>query len=122
MAWIGTLIGAVLSLPLGFLAARTIAPAPVVFAVRQFLNAVRALPEIILAIVLIMLAMWRKCIVRCVAIIRESTKVFKTVPGLIIWPLLTIAGLTLVMVFGLVLYAVGALTQAIADGLARSRS
>ncbi|HBS74925.1 MAG TPA: phosphonate ABC transporter, permease protein PhnE, partial [Microbacterium sp.] len=54
MAWIGTLIGAVLSLPLGFLAARTIAPAPVVFAVRQVLNAVRALPEIILAIVLIM--------------------------------------------------------------------
>lgn len=54
MAWVGTLIGAALSLPLGFLAARTIAPAPVVFAVRQFLNAVRALPEIILAIVLIM--------------------------------------------------------------------
>nr|WP_184752613.1 phosphonate ABC transporter, permease protein PhnE [Microbacterium thalassium] len=54
MAWIGTLIGAVLSLPLGFLAARTIAPAGVVVVVRQFLNAIRALPEIVLAIVLIM--------------------------------------------------------------------
>ncbi|BDZ65546.1 phosphonate ABC transporter, permease protein PhnE [Agromyces mangrovi Wang et al. 2018] len=54
MAWIGTLIGAVLSLPLGFLAARTVSPAGVVFVTRQFLNAVRALPEIILAIVLIM--------------------------------------------------------------------
>lgn len=54
MAWIGTLIGAVLSLPIGFLAARTIAPAGVVVVVRQFLNAIRALPEIVLAIVLIM--------------------------------------------------------------------
>jgi hypothetical protein len=57
---------------------------------------------VILVLVVIMLIVWRKCIVRCIAIIRESTKVFKTVPGLIIWPLLTIAGLTLVMVFGLV--------------------
>jgi hypothetical protein len=57
---------------------------------------------IILVLVVIMLIVWRKCIVRCIAIIRESTKVFKTVPGLIIWPLLTIAGLALVMVFGLI--------------------
>ncbi|GAA1702393.1 phosphonate ABC transporter, permease protein PhnE [Microbacterium sediminicola] len=54
MAWIGTLIGAALSLPLGFLAARTISPPGVVFVVRQILNAIRALPEVVLAIVLIM--------------------------------------------------------------------
>ena len=49
---------------------------------------------ILLAIVLIMLAMWRKCIVRCVAIIRESTKVFKTIPSMMIWPLVSIVFLT----------------------------
>lgn len=54
MAWIGTLIGAVLSLPLGFLAARTLAPPAVVVVVRQVLNAIRAIPEVVLAIVFIM--------------------------------------------------------------------
>ena len=54
MAWIGTLIGAVLSLPLGFLAAENVSPKPVVFVVRQILNAIRAVPELIFAIVVVM--------------------------------------------------------------------
>ena len=49
---------------------------------------------ILLAIVLIMLAMWRKCISRCIAIIRESTKVFKTIPSMMVWPLVSIVFLT----------------------------
>ena len=52
MAWVGTVIGALLSIPFGFLAASNVAPAPVVFVVRQFLNAIRAIPDIILAIVI----------------------------------------------------------------------
>lgn len=50
MAWIGTVIGALLSFPLGFLAAANIAPRPVVFGVRQLLNLIRAVPELIFAI------------------------------------------------------------------------
>ena len=52
MAWVGTVIGALLSIPFGFLAASNVAPEPVVFVVRQFLNAIRAIPDIILAIVI----------------------------------------------------------------------
>lgn len=54
MAWVGTLIGAVLSLPCGFLAARNVSPAPVVAVMRQILNAIRAVPELIIAIVIMM--------------------------------------------------------------------
>jgi len=54
MAWIGTLIGAVLSLPLGVLAAENVSPKPVVFVVRQVLNAIRAVPELVFAIVVVM--------------------------------------------------------------------
>jgi phosphonate transport system permease protein len=54
MAWIGTLIGAILSLPMGFLAAENVSPKPVVFVVRQILNAIRAVPELIFAIVIVM--------------------------------------------------------------------
>lgn len=54
MAWIGTLIGAVISFPISFLAARNIAPLGVVLVVRQILNAIRAVPELILAIALMM--------------------------------------------------------------------
>ena len=57
IAWIGTLIGAVVSLPLGFLAARNIAPAAVAGAVRAALGVVRAIPEFILAIVFL-LPLW----------------------------------------------------------------
>lgn len=52
MAWVGTVIGAILSLPMGFLAAANVAPAPVVFAARQVLNGIRAVPDVILAIVI----------------------------------------------------------------------
>ncbi|MGB4778254.1 phosphonate ABC transporter, permease protein PhnE [Microbacterium sp.] len=52
MAWIGTAIAAVLSLPVGLLAARNVSPAWVVFPVRQVLNAIRAVPDLIFAIVI----------------------------------------------------------------------
>jgi phosphonate transport system permease protein len=54
MAWIGTLIGAMFSFPLGFLAAENVSPKPVVLATRQVLNAIRAVPELILVIVVMM--------------------------------------------------------------------
>lgn len=54
MAWIGTLIGAAFSLPLAFLAAENVSPKPVVFATRQVLNAIRAVPELVLAIIVMM--------------------------------------------------------------------
>ncbi|WP_420114188.1 phosphonate ABC transporter, permease protein PhnE [Pseudactinotalea sp.] len=54
MAWIGTLIGAVISFPIAFLAARNTAPIGVVLVVRQILNAIRAVPELILAIAIMM--------------------------------------------------------------------
>ena len=54
MAWIGTLIGASFSLPLGFLAASNVAPRPVVIVTRQILNAIRAIPDLIFAIVIMM--------------------------------------------------------------------
>lgn len=54
MAWIGTVIAAVLSLPLGFLAASNTAPRWVVIPIRQLLNAIRAVPDVILAIVIML--------------------------------------------------------------------
>ncbi len=53
MAWIGTIIGAVLSLPLGFLGAKNVSGGPLSIVIRQMLNAIRAFPEIILAVLLI---------------------------------------------------------------------
>ena len=50
MAWVGTIIGATLSLPLGFLGAKNVSSGLVSNVVRQILNAIRAFPEIILAI------------------------------------------------------------------------
>ena len=50
MAWIGTVIGAALSLPLGFLGAKNVSSGLVSNVVRQVLNAIRAFPEIVLAI------------------------------------------------------------------------
>jgi phosphonate transport system permease protein len=50
MAWIGTVIGAALSLPLGFLGAKNVSSGLVSSIVRQILNAIRAFPEIVLAI------------------------------------------------------------------------
>ena len=53
IAWIGTLIGALVSLPLAFLAAGNVAPAWVRVPVRQLFNVIRAVPELILAMILI---------------------------------------------------------------------
>ncbi|MGO1410997.1 phosphonate ABC transporter, permease protein PhnE [Microbacterium sp. JB110] len=54
MAWIGTLIGAVISLPLGFAASRNVAPGWLVWITRTVLNVIRAVPEFILAIVFLL--------------------------------------------------------------------
>ncbi len=54
MAWIGTLIGAVLSVPFGFLAARNVSGRVTVQVTRAFLNLVRAIPELVFAIILLL--------------------------------------------------------------------
>ncbi|HEX5397363.1 MAG TPA: phosphonate ABC transporter, permease protein PhnE [Candidatus Limnocylindria bacterium] len=53
MAWIGTVIGAVFSLPLGFLGAKNVSGGPLSVVIRQVLNAIRAFPELVLAVLLI---------------------------------------------------------------------
>lgn len=53
MAWIGTLIGAAFSLPLGFFGAKNVSSGFASNVIRQFLNAIRAFPEIVLAILLV---------------------------------------------------------------------
>ena len=53
IAWIGTLIGAALSFPLAFLAAKNITPGATSNVARQLLNAIRAVPELLVAMVLI---------------------------------------------------------------------
>ena len=50
IAWIGTVIGAILSLPVGFFGAKNVSSGVVSNVVRQFLNAIRAFPELVLAI------------------------------------------------------------------------
>jgi phosphonate transport system permease protein len=50
LAWVGTVIGALLSLPLGFFGAKNVSSGLVSNVMRQVLNAIRAFPEIILAI------------------------------------------------------------------------
>jgi phosphonate transport system permease protein len=50
MAWVGTIIGATISLPLGFLGAKNVSSGPVSNVMRQVLNGIRAFPELILAI------------------------------------------------------------------------
>lgn len=54
IAWIGTLIGAVLSVPFGFAASRNVAPQWLVWIARTILNIIRAIPEFILAIVFLL--------------------------------------------------------------------
>ncbi len=51
IAWIGTIIGAVLSLPIGFFGAKNVSSRLVSNIVRQVLNAIRAFPELVLAVV-----------------------------------------------------------------------
>ena len=53
MAWVGTVIGVVFSVPLAFLAARGFAPAAVRWPLRVLFSAIRAVPEIITAIVIL---------------------------------------------------------------------
>ena len=51
IAWLGTIIGAILSLPLAFFGAKNITSRVVSNVVRQLLNAIRAIPEILVAVV-----------------------------------------------------------------------
>ncbi len=53
VAWIGTLIGAAFSFPAGFMAATNIAPRWMVIPMRGILSAIRAFPELVLAIIFI---------------------------------------------------------------------
>ncbi len=53
IAWIGTMIAATISLPLAFLAATNVAPMWIRVPMRQFFNAIRAVPELIVAVVLL---------------------------------------------------------------------
>jgi phosphonate transport system permease protein len=53
VAWIGTMIGAIFSFPAGFMAASNIAPKWLVGPTRAILSAIRAFPELILAVIFI---------------------------------------------------------------------
>ena len=53
IAWIGTMIGALFSFPLGFLAAKNMTPTAVNTVTRQILNVIRSVPELLVAMVLI---------------------------------------------------------------------
>lgn len=53
IAWIGTMIGAAFSFPMAFLAARNTSPNSVNLVARQILNGIRAVPELLVAIILI---------------------------------------------------------------------
>lgn len=53
MAWVGTVIGLVISLPLSFLAARGFTPGPVRGTLRLLFSVIRAVPEIIIAIAIL---------------------------------------------------------------------
>jgi phosphonate transport system permease protein len=50
IAWLGTVIGALISLPLGFFGAKNVSSGLVSTVMRQILNAIRAFPEVVLAI------------------------------------------------------------------------
>ncbi|MGO1949053.1 MAG: phosphonate ABC transporter, permease protein PhnE [Mycobacteriaceae bacterium] len=54
IAWTGTLVGAAFSLPMGFLAARNMSPTPVYAVARFVLSVIRAIPEIIFAIAIML--------------------------------------------------------------------
>jgi phosphonate transport system permease protein len=53
IAWVGTIIGALVSFPLAFLAAKNISSRTVSNITRQILNGIRAVPELLVAMVLI---------------------------------------------------------------------
>lgn len=54
MAWVGTLIGAIISIPFGFLAARNVAGPVTVQVTRAILNLIRAIPELVFAIIIML--------------------------------------------------------------------
>jgi len=53
IAWVGTVIGASISLPLSFLAASNVSPAWVRLPIRQLFNAIRSVPELITAMIIL---------------------------------------------------------------------
>ena len=53
MAWVGTLIAAVFAVPLSFLAAENLVGRPIAWVTRQVFNILRAVPEVILALLFI---------------------------------------------------------------------
>ena len=53
IAWVGTMIGALFSFPLAFFAAKNVTPPSVNTGIRQLLNGIRAVPELVVAIFLI---------------------------------------------------------------------
>jgi phosphonate transport system permease protein len=53
IAWVGTLVAAIIAVPLAFIAAENLVPRWLAFAVRQVLNVLRAVPEIILVMAFI---------------------------------------------------------------------
>ena len=53
VAWIGTMIGATLSFPLSFFGASNVAPAALRVPIRMLFNAIRAVPELIVAMLLL---------------------------------------------------------------------
>lgn len=53
IAWIGTLIAALFAIPLSFLAAENLVGRPIAWATRQVFNVLRAVPEVILALLFV---------------------------------------------------------------------
>jgi len=53
IAWIGTMLGATFSFPLAFMAAKNMTPPWVNTGIRQVLNGIRAIPELLVAMLLI---------------------------------------------------------------------
>lgn len=53
IAWIGTLIAAVFAIPLSFLAAENLVGRPIAWVTRQVFNILRAVPEVILALLFV---------------------------------------------------------------------
>jgi phosphonate transport system permease protein len=53
MAWVGTLIAAIFAIPLSFLAAENLVGRPIAWVTRQVFNILRAVPEVILALLFV---------------------------------------------------------------------
>ncbi len=53
MAWFGTVLGVVVAVPLSFLATRGVAPAPVRLVLRALFALLRAVPEVVIAILIL---------------------------------------------------------------------